>query len=222
MKTSELFENELNYITDDTLREIVSETLDMSPECIQTIPASSSKRYHPEYAVIVGKINDDDTVYEGGLMRHIKAAVGIAHSMIETDIFKNITIGIDAYDDNTLAIYKDCAYAALILHDCMKPDDTEKHSTRFDHPLLAAKLFKEVAVNYIIKDNMEYMKTVVPLIYKCIASHMGQYNTAVYAKGIKLPKPSSGLEEFVHMCDYLASRKFLIFDFDKYDYNSRG
>lgn len=211
MKTSELFNKELDYISDDTLREIVAETLDMSPECIAHIPASSSGRYHPIYSL-----------GEGGLMRHIKAAVGIAHSMIETDIFKNITIGIDAYDDNTLVIYKDCAYAALILHDCMKPDDSEKHSTRFDHPLLAAKLFKEVAVNYIIKDNMEYMKIVVPLVYKCIASHMGQWATAPYARGIKLPTPHNGLSEFVHMCDYLASRKFLIFDFDKYDYNSRG
>lgn len=206
MKTHEYFEKELAYIKNDTLRSIVVDTLDASPECIVHIPASSSGRYHPVFSL-----------GDGGLMRHVKAAVGIAHCMIETEIFKNMTMGIDVFDNDTLAIYKDVAYAALILHDCEKPDNTEKHSTRFDHPLLAAKLFKEVATKYITKDNMEYMKKVVPLVHRCIASHMGEFSTAPYAKGIVLPKPKSGLEEFVHMADFLASRKFLIFDFDVYN-----
>lgn len=206
MNTSKLFEKEIDYIQNETLKKIVVDTLDASPECIAHIPASSSGRYHPVYSL-----------GEGGLMRHVKAAVGIAHCMIETDIFKNMTMGIDIYNDGTIENYKDVAYAALILHDCMKPDDTEKHGTKFDHPILAAKLFKEVATKYITNDNMEYMKSVVPLVYGCIASHMGQWSTAPYAKGVVLPKPKSGLEEFVHMCDYLASRKFLIFDFDIYN-----
>lgn len=211
MKVSEHFKNELNYIKNDTLRSIVIDTLDSSPECIVHIPASSSGRYHPQYSL-----------GEGGLMRHVKAAVGIAHCMIETDIFKNMIFGVGADMPEALEPYKDAAYAALILHDCMKPDDTEKHSTRFDHPLLAAKLFKEKAVKYINNENMEYMKEVVPMIHGAIASHMGQWSTAPYAKGIVLPTPRTGIDQFVHLCDYLASRKFLIFDFDKYDYNSRG
>ena len=163
-------------------------------------------------------------------MRHVKAAVGIAHSMIETDIFKNmvaeIIVGVN--NDVALEMYKDATYAALILHDCCKPDDTEKHSTRFDHPLLAANLFKEMAINYI-KDRISYidmdcMKVVIPMVYGAIASHMGEWNSApyAYAKGVVLPTPKTGIEQFVHLCDYLASRRFLIFDFEKYDYNSRG
>lgn len=208
MKTSEFFIKELAYIKNDTLREIVADTLDASPECITKIPASSSGKYHPTYSL-----------GEGGLMRHIKAAVGIAHCMIENDIFENVA-NIEAKDK--LDVYQDATYAALILHDCKKPDDTPKHSTRFDHPLLAAKLFKEVAVKHITKNNMEYMKVAVPLVYGAITSHMGQYNTAPYAKGIELPRPKNSFEWFVHMVDYLASRKFLTFEFDKYDYNSRG
>lgn len=226
MKTSELFNMELNYISNDTLRKIVSETLDASPKCIQIIPASSSKRYHPEYATIDGKFNNDGTVYEGGLMRHIKAAVGIAHCMIENDIFTNMVMSKEDKEAEDFTekrqAYSDIAYASLILHDCKKPDDTPKHSTRFDHPLLAAKLFKEVAKNYITQDNMGYMQFVITGIYRCIASHMGQYCTAPYAKGVVLPKPNSGIEHFVHIADYLASRRFLTFEFDKYDYNSRG
>lgn len=206
MKTSELFKKEINYIVNETLQKIVIDTLDASPECIQTIPASSSGKYHPAYSL-----------GDGGLARHIKAAVGIAHSMIETNIFKNMVLDVDTEDTEIVAIYKDIAYAALILHDCKKPDDTPKHSTRFDHPLLAANLFKECARKYINQDNMDYMKMVVPLVHGCIASHMGQFCTAPYAKGIVLPKPKSGLEQFVHMCDYLGSRKFLIFDFDVYN-----
>lgn len=77
MKTSELFTKEIGYISDETLKKIVIDTLDASPECIQIIPASSSGKYHPVYSL-----------GDGGLVRHVRAAVGIAHSMIETDIFK--------------------------------------------------------------------------------------------------------------------------------------
>lgn len=204
MKLSEVFENEIGYIVNETVANIVRDTLDASPECIQVIPAASSGKHHPVYAL-----------GDGGLVRHIKAATGIAHSLIETKNFKNIALGVGA-DEETVAIYKDIAYAALILHDCQKPDDSPKHRTVFDHPLKAAKLFKECAKKYVTQDNMEYMKVVVPLIYSCIASHMGEWNTAPYAKGVVLPKPKLGVEHFVHLCDYLASRKFLLFDFDVY------
>jgi hypothetical protein len=214
MKVSEYFKNELDYIKNNTLREIVAATLDESPECIVTIPASSSGRYHPTYSL-----------GEGGLMRHIKGAVGIAHCMIETEIFDKIAMekiqGVMGYDE-LREEYADVAYAALILHDCCKPDNTAKHGTVFDHPVLAANLFKETAKKYITQDNMQYMKRVVPMVHGAIASHMGQFNTAPYARGIVLPKPKNGIEVFVHMADYLASRKFLTFEFDKYDYNSRG
>ena len=215
MKTSELFEKEIGYIGNETIRKIVAETLDMSPECIQTIPASSSGRYHPVYSL-----------GEGGLTRHVKAAVGIAHCMIETDIFKNMIFGTDAEENlnyqKDREMYTDATYAAIILHDCCKPDDTPKHGTKFDHPLVAANLLKNVSRRYVNLENMEYMKKMIPMIHGAIASHMGQWNTAPYARGVVLPKPKTGVEQFVHMCDYLASRKFLIFDFDKYDYKSRG
>lgn len=34
MKTSELFTKEIGYISDETLKKIVVDTLDASPECI--------------------------------------------------------------------------------------------------------------------------------------------------------------------------------------------
>lgn len=206
MKTSELFTKEIGFITDETLQKIVADTLDASPECIQIIPASSSGKYHPKA-----------DLGDGGLVRHIRTVTAIAKCMIDTDIFKNMALGVGANDYETITIYSDVAIAACILHDCMKPDDSPKHSTVFDHPLKAANLFKETARKYVTNENMDYMKVVIPLVHSCIASHMGQWNTAPYAKGIVLPKPNLGVEQFVHLCDYIASRKFIDMNFEAYD-----
>lgn len=216
MKNSDCFVKELEYINDDCLRKIVAKTLDNSPECIVHIPASSSGRYHPSYSL-----------GEGGLMRHVKAAVGIAHSLIATDIFKNFIYGDKAEEVPSCVVTAcaDCVYAALILHDCMKPDDTPKHSTRFDHPLLAAKLFVDTA-NSCLKDDtvladvnvdMGYLEQVIPIIKSAIESHMGQWNQSDYAPDVILPTPKTTIEQFVHLMDYLGSRKYLIFDFDVYN-----
>ena len=206
MKTSELYEKEIGYIKNPTLQKITKDVLDSAPECIQTIPASSTGKYHPAYSL-----------GEGGLMRHVKGAVGIAHSLMQTDNFRNIVFGNGFEDIEQIAAYKDCAYVALILHDSYKPDDTSKHSTRFDHPILAANAFKKAAKKYINNQNVEYMKLVVPLIFNAIASHMGEWSELKYAPGVVLPKPKCGLDNFVHLCDYLGSRKFLEFNFDVYN-----
>lgn len=202
MKTSDLFKKEIEYIVNPVIQNIVREMLDTVPKYFQTIPASSSGKYHPEYAQ--GK---------GGLVRHTKAAVGIAKSMIDTDIFKHLMFEFKSVREEVVCTFKDSAYAALILHDSCKGDDTERHQTRFDHPLLAANTFKEIARKYITDDNVEYMKIIIPLIFKGISTHMGQWSTAPYAKGVILPEPQTNFELFVHMCDYLASRKCLEYQF---------
>ena len=205
-KASEVFAEEINYIINQDLQKIIADTLDSAPECILEIPASSTGKYHAQYSL-----------GEGGLTRHVKSVVAIAHSLMQTEIFENFMFDFEDVDYEKLIIYRDIVYASLIIHDCCKPDDTPKHFTKFDHPLLAFELFKECATKYLNKNNNAYMKEVVPAIYKCVASHMGEWNTASYAKGIVLPKPSNRLEEWVHMCDYLGSRKFLEFNFDAWD-----
>lgn len=222
MKTSELFQREIEFIKNEHLRNIVANTLDASPECIQTISASSSKRYHPEYSIVEGYIDEkNDIVVEGGLAKHIKATVGFAYAMIEASILEGLLKAESSvpYTDEV----EDIVYASLILHDCCKPDDTPKHSTRFDHPLEGAKLFNNVAMDYvqnnkdnIDEDDMDYLRDVIVDIYTYIKSHMGKYTTAPYAKGIVLPKPVDVLGWFIHTCDLLSSRKYLNFDFDKY------
>lgn len=43
---------------------------------------------------------------------------------------------------------------------------------------------------------------------------VGQWNTVRYSK-VVLPTPKTKYQKFVHLCDYLASRKFLEVNFNK-------
>lgn len=220
MKTSEIFEREIGFIKNETLRKIVADTLDAAPECIQTIPASSSGKYHPKA-----------DLGEGGLVRHIKTVTAICRSLMDSNNFADIVLSdltkdsvyyhhntiVDTFvKDTILTAYKDIALAACILHDVCKPDDTPEHKTIFDHPIKAAELFKSVAEKYVTDENKNYLKNIIPIIYSAIARHMGKFNTASYSS-IALPIPRTGIEIIVHLCDYLASRKFFDFNFDVYD-----
>jgi hypothetical protein len=197
MKTSDLFEKEINFISNETLQEIIRDTLNAAPECIATIPASSSGKYHATADLEIGD-RDGEIIYAGGLVNHVRTVTAIAHCLMDSNAFRDICFGANSeIDYETLINYQDCAIAACILHDCMKPDDSPKHNTKFDHPLCGAKLFKEIATKYITNDNLKYMELVVPIIYKCIASHMNKWNTAKYAPGIVLPLPSNGIEVYV-------------------------
>lgn len=218
MKTSDLFTKEINYISNQILRDIVTDTLNKAPSCFAVIPASSSGKYHSAVDCELGD-RDGDTIYAGGLVNHTRAVTAIAQSLMQSNAFKDICFGTDEYIEfETLSMYQDCAIAACILHDCCKAKDNDpKHITQFDHPLKAAQLFKTVARNYITKDTMDYMRKAVPLIYGCIASHMNKWNTSKYMPDVTLPIPKSGIEVFVSLCDYIGSRKFLPFDIEAYE-----
>lgn len=207
MRTSDCFKKEIDYIKNDFLKEITIKVLDSAPECIQTIPASSSGKYHPKA-----------DLGEGGLVRHIRTVTALAYSLINTDIFKNFIFGhLSIVKEDILDIYKDCVIVSCLLHDCMKPDDTPEHRTLFDHPLRAAKLFEDVITENAENYDKNYIDMIYPMIYTCIASHMGEFNKVAYINGVVLPKPMDNLTEFVHMCDYVASRKFFDFNFDVYE-----
>lgn len=205
MNTSDLFAKEVNYIKNEHIKNMVIQTLNAAPEWLQVIPASSSGKYHPEYGL-----------GEGGLVRHIKAAVDIAHSLTRTGILNTLPYNLQNIDVN---YYEDVIYAALILHDCCKADDTPQHQTIFEHPVIAANLFLKIATDYLNDnpdfENIEIVKRCIFRISDAISCHMGQWNTSKYNDKV-LPTPHDGISWFVHLCDYLASRKFLNFDFEKY------
>lgn len=133
-----------------------------------------------------GKYHPSFSLGEGGLVRHTKIAVQIA-----VDLF---TISPFFTEDE-----QDCIVGALILHDsCKSGKDNDGGYTKHEHPLLACDLIDE----FVEEDNM-YKE----MIKDCIARHMGIWNTNKYSDVI-LDKPRSRMERYVHMCDYLSSRKF--------------
>lgn len=169
-----LFEKELNYISSEDIKNFVKNMLTKLPDYFYEIPASSTGKYHPLY-----------TLGEGGLVRHTKAAAGIANE------FKNIM----EFEDGEF----DSCIAALILHDGCKNGRNGKAGdyTMFTHPLEMVEL---------IKDNVEETSQ-IKLICDLISTHMGQWTYNKFTKKEELRKPETELEYFVHMCDYLASRK---------------
>lgn len=184
----ECFNTEINYIKNKDYVEDFKTLINLIPDYFFEVPASSTGKYHPKFSL-----------GEGGLFRHTKAAVKIARELLNDPC-----IG-DKYTEKE----KDLMLIALTMHDSVKSGIPKEQYTRFDHPLLASKLIKEN------KDNLKNIKDKeLDLICRVIESHMGPWNTHPYTKEEVLPVPKDKYENFVHMCDYLASRKFLEVSFE--------
>lgn len=132
-------------------------------------------------------------------MRHTKAAVKIAHELL----------GLEMYGKYT-SNEQDLMLVALMLHDGWKHGATETAGdyTVAEHPTVCSEW---------IGNTREFEEILSPeqigFVSGCIASHMGQWNTGYRSKKEILPKPRTAAQKFVHQCDYLASRKYLNFDF---------
>ena len=181
-----IFKTELSYILNPKIKEFTEKTLNTLPEYFFSIPASSSGKYHPNYAL-----------GEGGLVKHTQAAVRIAVEMFRLDIFK--------YTDDD----KDIIISSLILHDGYKSGLNNETHTVTDHPLIVAKMIRSnKEINSCINED------VLDMIIGNIESHMGQWCFDYKTKKKIMPTPKSKIQHFVHWCDYLASRKCLEFNFD--------
>ena len=181
----DFFAEELFFIRTEYIKKFLEYCIDNLPDYFFHVAASSSGKYHPEYAL-----------GNGGLLRHTKAAFWIANELFNLEMFQ--------FSEEE----RDLMLTALILHDGQKQGKREGN-TVFDHPIHAANFVKQcyIETDLLNDDQMQ-------LIYDCIATHMGQWNTAKYSK-VVLPMPKTKYQKFVHLCDYLASRKFLEMNFDK-------
>ena len=180
------FEKELDYIKNNTFKEDAKTLIDGLPEYFFKVAASSTGKYHPKYAL-----------GEGGLLRHTKAAVRIAHELLE-----NPLIG-DKYSSDE----KDLIIISLMLHDGLKHGLEGGEYTKFEHPLIAAEYIR--GKKEFLKMNEENIN----FMCEIISSHMGVWNKD-YDGNEVLPIPKNKYQNFVHMCDYLASRKAILFEFD--------
>ena len=177
---------ELNYIKNPRYKESAEVIIGLLPDYFFEVPASSTGKYHPSFSL-----------GDGGLLRHTKAAVRIAYEMFNDE---SIT---GAYSNNE----KDLMLIALMLHDGLKSGLEKSDYTKFEHPLLICNYIKENQAKTKFTDKE------INFITHVISSHMGPWNTNSYCD-VVLPRPESKFQRFVHMCDYLASRKFLDVKFD--------
>lgn len=187
MNNINYFQKEFSYIKSDEYKNDYKVLVDLLPDYFFKVAASSTGKYHPAFSL-----------GDGGLLRHTKAAVRIGYELLSDPC-----IG-DKYTSRE----KDLMLMALTMHDGVKHGIPEEKYTRADHPLLASKLIKENRDKLAMKDeDVEFMCSV-------IESHMGPWNTHPYTKEEILPIPKDKYQNFVHMCDYLASRKFLDVKFE--------
>jgi len=187
MDREELFIDELELIKDENLSDALLNIINMLPDYWLEEAASSTGKYHPEYAL--GK---------GGLLRHSKAAMRIGYELLS-----NPCIG-DKYTNHE----KDLMLMSLLVHDGLKLGIPQEKYTRFDHPILMGKFildnYKKIGIS---KDDAKFMDEV-------IKTHMGPWTTDYNGEEV-LEKPKNKYQNFVHMCDFLASRKCLLVPFDE-------
>lgn len=176
-----LLNTEINYIKNNKYKESLKIMVNLLPDYFFEEPASSTGKYHPAFSL-----------GNGGLLRHTKAAARIAYEFYNdesiTDIFNN--------DEKDLMMF------SIILHDGLKSGLEKSQYVLFNHPLLISKYIKDNKDKLTLSDNE------ILFITSNIETHMGPW-TADYRGNEILKKPSNKYQKFVHMCDYLASRKFL-------------
>lgn len=182
----ELFNKQLQLIKNDGLRTDVITMLDLTPDYFYRVPASSTGKYHPQFSL-----------GDRGLMRHVKAAVQIAEELLQLDQFR--------FSD----LDKDLIYSGLILHDCLKHGMSYSQYTCFEHPMYMGNYIEEIYKQNKLVTDVQTLNRLI-LIIKC---HMGQWNTSKMSN-VVLPIPITECEQFVHLCDYISSRRFLDVKFD--------
>ena len=186
MMKKEMFQTEIGYIKNPKYAENIGIIIDLLPDYFFEVPASSTGKYHPKFSL-----------GEGGLVRHTKSAVRIAHELLgNNSLFNTFT-----------SDEKDMMIAALLVHDGLKSGLVKSEYTVFEHPLLMSKFIQDN------RSKLTFDDSEIELICSVIETHMGEW-TRDYKGNEVLEKPKTKYQKFVHMCDFLSSRKFLNIEFD--------
>ena len=181
IKKEDLFIDEYKYIKDKKYVDNLKIMINLLPDYFFEVPASSTGKYHPEFSL--GR---------GGLLRHSKFAAKLAYEMYQDE---SIT-GVFSDSEKDLMIF------AILIHDGLKSGLKKEEYTRFDHPILMANYIRDN------KDKLTLTKGEIEFIATCIETHMGPWITNYKGEEV-LRKPVNKYQKFVHMCDFLASRKFI-------------
>ena len=181
MNKVDVFKKELSYIKNEKYVDCAKNMIELLPDYFFTIPASSTGKYHPVFAQ-----------GDGGLVRHTKVAVRMCY-----ELASNNSIGHSFTSDE-----KDLMMIALIMHDGAKSGIPKGKYTCVDHPLIISNLIRENKSKIGLSDDE------IDFVCSVIESHMGEWNTDFNGNEV-LPLPKNKYQRFVHMCDFLASKKFI-------------
>ena len=167
-----------------------------APDYFFEIPASSTSKYHPRYAL-----------KSGGLVLHT----------LSTIIFANHLFPL--YNFNQLE--QDLIIASLIMHDMAKNGIKiengkavqKSNYTMATHPIVICEY-----VEYLYKTSDEVDEDIIyvfnnywDIIKGNVQSHMGKWNKDKTGNEI-LPLPATREQFFVHLCDFLSSRKDVLIE----------
>lgn len=185
----EIFDCILETFENEDIKQFAKNVIDAAPPYFFLVPASSSLRYHPQYAC--------ETPL--GLAKHTVALVKLLNHMF----------GVESIAQNFTSRERDLLRVSGIAHDMMKSGTQEEYEhnkyTKFDHPLRAAEMIKHIDGIPEVERNF---------CAHVIESHMGAFNTDKRHPDVILPKPTDKYQIILHLADYLASRKDIEIKFD--------
>ena len=183
-----IFKEIIDSIENEDIKKFALKCMDTIPEYFWDVGASSTGKYHPQYALGYN-----------GLARHTVALVRILNDIL----------GLESISNQFTSREKDLLRVAGMMHDTRKSGDQKDYErnkyTKFNHPLLAANVVRGI-------DGLD--KKEVELIAHAIESHMGEWNTDKHNPDVILPKPEDKYQIILHLADYLASRKYIEIKFD--------
>lgn len=186
---NKLVEPILNTIVNEDIKSFAKVLLNDFPDYIWHVGASSTAKYHPQYAL-----------GDGGLMRHQIAVVK----------FLNFFFELEQYNSRLSDREMDLMRVSGLVHDGRKSGEQSDYEiskyTRFEHPILMKNAIKKFSGQYLKEEEIDF-------IAMCVEAHMGQWNTDKNSETV-LPKPSNKYQRMLHVADYLASRKCLTIDFE--------
>jgi len=178
----EIFDEILETFENEDIKEFAKKCIDKAPKYFWEVPASSTFKYHPDFAREVPL----------GLAKHTVAVCRYLNYILEPECVK------DQYTSRE----RDLLRVSAIVHDMWKSGNQEDYErskwTRFDHPLISARHI------YNMDGLSEPERRFIGL---AVSSHMGQWNTDKRNPDTTLPKPKDKYQIILHIADYLASRK---------------
>jgi uncharacterized protein (DUF3820 family) len=191
MTKDKIFEPVLDEIHNEDIKEFAKYLIDN--ECVEyfwVAAASSSGKYHPAYSL-----------GEMGLARHTVAVVRFLLWILELEYMS------EKVSDRK----RDLLIIACLVHDWRKlgEPDKPKKSTVFLHPILAANMIRKYEGQFLDEGEIEF-------IASCVETHMGQWCTNKRSSE-ELPKISNAFQFYVHLADYLSSRRDLDMQFDDWE-----